>query len=199
MPAVRDTISAVYRKELSTTLNLDEAVCRGCALQCAMLSPTFKVRDFAVQDIQPYPIKLKWQAPMDDTDGSVQVFTPPPPLLFLPLPPSLTPSLPYFLTLFLPFLPLLTLPSLPLLTLPSLILFLPPSLTPYLPVSRAPFLQPFLTHSLSPPFLFPGKWWHTKKEIRFSTANCSPSIEKIRLSWKLTMLLQKVSPLPIQI
>jgi hypothetical protein len=33
----------VYEKTPSTTLNADEAVSRGCALQCAILSPTFKV------------------------------------------------------------------------------------------------------------------------------------------------------------
>merc|ERR1719192_41791 len=47
------------------TLNADEAVSRGCALQCAILSPVFKVREFSVTDIQPYPIKLVW----DNTGG----------------------------------------------------------------------------------------------------------------------------------
>ena len=74
VPAVRDIISNVYKRELSTTLNLDEAICRGCALQCAMLSPTFKVRDFAVVDIQPYPIQLRWQAPMEGEDNGWVVF-----------------------------------------------------------------------------------------------------------------------------
>merc|ERR1712004_278828 len=48
------------------TLNADEAVSRGCALMCAILSPTFKVREFSVTDIQPYPIKLVW-----DNQGGV--------------------------------------------------------------------------------------------------------------------------------
>ena len=73
VPAVKDIIVDVYKHDLSTTLNLDEAVCRGCGLQCAMLSPTFKVRDFSVTDIQPYPIQLKWQAPMEGEDGSVPI------------------------------------------------------------------------------------------------------------------------------
>merc|ERR1712096_311706 len=51
----------VFGKVPSTTLNADEAVSRGCALQCAILSPTFKVREFSVTDIQPYPIKLVWE------------------------------------------------------------------------------------------------------------------------------------------
>ena len=54
-------IEKVFGKVPSTTLNADEAVSRGCALQCAILSPTFKVREFSVTDIQPYPIKLVWE------------------------------------------------------------------------------------------------------------------------------------------
>ena len=69
IPAIKEIITEVFKRELSTTLNLDEAVSRGCALQCAMLSPTFKVRDFSVTDIQPYPIQLKWQTAMDGEVG----------------------------------------------------------------------------------------------------------------------------------
>ena len=71
IPAVKDVIADVFKRELSTTLNLDEAVCRGCGLQCAMLSPTFKVRDFSVTDIQPYSIQLKWEQPMEGDSGYV--------------------------------------------------------------------------------------------------------------------------------
>lgn len=49
----------VFGREPSTTLNADEAVSRGCALQCAMLSPTFKVKDFSLTDLQPYPIMVR--------------------------------------------------------------------------------------------------------------------------------------------
>ena len=35
-------------------------------LQCAILSPTFRVRDFSITDAQPYPIKLHWQGGMDE-------------------------------------------------------------------------------------------------------------------------------------
>ena len=61
-------IEKVFSKEPATTLNADEAVSRGCALQCAILSPVFKVREFSVTDIQPYPIKLVW----DNTSGEGQ-------------------------------------------------------------------------------------------------------------------------------
>ncbi|KAI8915320.1 heat shock protein 70 family [Powellomyces hirtus] len=63
IPAVKKTLSDMFTPEkLSTTLNQDEAVARGCALQCAMISPVFKVRDFAVQDWNGYPIELSWDA-----------------------------------------------------------------------------------------------------------------------------------------
>lgn len=43
VPAIKQIIEKVFKKVPSTTLNADEAVARGCALQCAILSPAFKV------------------------------------------------------------------------------------------------------------------------------------------------------------
>ncbi|KAG1221861.1 hypothetical protein G6F68_020806 [Rhizopus microsporus] len=51
IPAIKTTLSKFFGKDVSTTLNQDEAMARGAALQCAMLSPVFKVRDFRVHDI----------------------------------------------------------------------------------------------------------------------------------------------------
>jgi len=45
---------------LSTTMNADEAVSRGCALQSAILSPRFKVLPYEVIEYQPFPIKIEW-------------------------------------------------------------------------------------------------------------------------------------------
>lgn len=45
---------------LSTTMNADEAVARGTALQSAILSPRFKVLPYTIVDYQPLPIKLAW-------------------------------------------------------------------------------------------------------------------------------------------
>ncbi|CAG8665342.1 8617_t:CDS:2 [Acaulospora morrowiae] len=61
IPAVKEKISKFFGQELKYTLNQDEAVARGCALQCAVLSPVFKVREFSVQDITSYPIKITWE------------------------------------------------------------------------------------------------------------------------------------------
>jgi len=63
IPAVQDRIATFFGKETcSKTLNMDEAVAKGCALQCAMLSPAFKVRDFSVNDVTMYPIALSWSS-----------------------------------------------------------------------------------------------------------------------------------------
>ena len=52
VPAIKASIEKVFGKAPQTTLNADEAVSRGCALQCAILSPTFRVREFSVTDLQ---------------------------------------------------------------------------------------------------------------------------------------------------
>jgi molecular chaperone DnaK (HSP70) len=73
IPRVKQTVVEVFGKEPATTLNQDEAVSRGCALQCAMLSPTFRVREFSVTDAQPFAIKLSWSGDKGD-DGEMVVF-----------------------------------------------------------------------------------------------------------------------------
>ncbi|CAJ0831889.1 1117_t:CDS:2 [Entrophospora sp. SA101] len=77
IPAIKERISKFFGKELNFTLNQDEAVARGCAFQCAMLSPAFKVRDFSIQDITaPYPIKISWEKipEIPDEESELVVF-----------------------------------------------------------------------------------------------------------------------------
>ncbi|KAM4727422.1 heat shock 70 kDa protein 4a isoform 2-T2 [Anableps anableps] len=74
IPAIKERISKVFGKELSTTLNADEAVARGCALQCAILSPAFKVREFSITDVVPYSISLKWNSAAEDGLSDCEVF-----------------------------------------------------------------------------------------------------------------------------
>lgn len=73
VPAIKRIIEKVFKMSPSTTLNQDEAVARGCALQCAMLSPTFKVREFSIQDVQPYSIRLLWRDESGQ-EGDMEVF-----------------------------------------------------------------------------------------------------------------------------
>ncbi|KAI2625202.1 heat shock protein Hsp88 [Xylaria nigripes] len=76
MPSVKEKIQAFFGKTLSFTLNQDEAIARGCAFACAILSPVFKVRDFSVADIVHYPIEFSWEKDVDipDEDTSLTVF-----------------------------------------------------------------------------------------------------------------------------
>ncbi|XP_059377252.1 heat shock 70 kDa protein 4-like [Carassius carassius] len=74
MPAIKERINKFFGKEPSTTLNADEAVARGCALQCAILSPAFKVREFSVTDVVPFPISLKWNSAAEDGVSDCEVF-----------------------------------------------------------------------------------------------------------------------------
>lgn len=76
VPIIKETISKFFGKPLSFTLNQDEAIARGCAFSCAILSPVFRVRDFAVHDIVTYPIEFSWEQSPDipDEDTSLTVF-----------------------------------------------------------------------------------------------------------------------------
>ncbi|XP_063166759.1 heat shock 70 kDa protein 4L [Candoia aspera] len=75
IPAVKEQICKFFCKDISTTLNADEAVARGCALQCAILSPAFKVREFSITDVVPYSITLRWQSSYEEGTGECEVFS----------------------------------------------------------------------------------------------------------------------------
>ena len=76
VPALKDRVQKFFGKGLSFTLNQDEAIARGCAFSCAILSPVFRVRDFAIHDIVNYPIEFTWEKSPDipDEDTSLTVF-----------------------------------------------------------------------------------------------------------------------------
>lgn len=59
IPAVKQKIMELFGgKTLSTTLNQDECIAKGCAFMCAILSPTFRTREFKLEDMFGYPIKI---------------------------------------------------------------------------------------------------------------------------------------------
>ncbi|CAF3297268.1 unnamed protein product [Rotaria sp. Silwood2] len=74
IPAVKQLVQDVFHKAPMTTMNADESVARGCTLMCAILSPTFKVKEFKIEDCQPYPITLSWQGGVNE-DNEVEVFS----------------------------------------------------------------------------------------------------------------------------
>jgi heat shock protein 4 len=76
VPALKASIQEFFGKQLSFTLNADEAIARGCAFACAILSPVFRVRDFSIHDICNYPIEFTWEknSEIPDEDTSLTVF-----------------------------------------------------------------------------------------------------------------------------
>ncbi|QRW08367.1 heat shock protein HSP70 family protein [Ceratobasidium sp. AG-Ba] len=75
VPAIRARIRDFFgaNRQLSSTLNADEAVCRGATFACAMLSPVFRVREFNVQDITPYSIKTSWERVPGDAEDDTEL------------------------------------------------------------------------------------------------------------------------------
>ncbi|KAJ0692182.1 putative Heat shock protein 70 family [Helianthus annuus] len=58
IPAITRILTSFFRKEPTRTLNASECVARGCALLCAMLSPTLIVRDYKIRESFPYSIVI---------------------------------------------------------------------------------------------------------------------------------------------
>merc|ERR1719502_1075896 len=75
VPWVKEMCSQAFGgAELATTLNADECVARGCALQAAMLSPLYKVREFKVEDKVPKNITFTWMgSSAADADGDEEM------------------------------------------------------------------------------------------------------------------------------
>ncbi|PIA14692.1 heat shock protein 70 [Coemansia reversa NRRL 1564] len=74
IPAVKQRLGEFFGRDLSYTLNQEEAVARGCALQCAIASPAFRVREFSINDIIAHPIRFKWEAVGGSDDTGLDVF-----------------------------------------------------------------------------------------------------------------------------
>jgi heat shock 70kDa protein 4 len=75
VPAIKERISKIFPgKILGVTLNQDEAVARGATFACASLSPVFKVREFAINDINAYPISLFWEKDPSDEETSILAY-----------------------------------------------------------------------------------------------------------------------------
>ncbi|KAL6285760.1 hypothetical protein ACE6H2_010150 [Prunus campanulata] len=69
VPAIIKILTDFFKKEPRRTMNASECVARGCALQCAILSPTFKVREFQVNESFPFSIALSWKGSGPDTQN----------------------------------------------------------------------------------------------------------------------------------
>lgn len=73
VPSLKNKLSEIFGKPLSTTLNQDEAIARGNAFICAMHSPTLRVRPFKFEDFNPYSVSYYWDKEEED-DDHLEVF-----------------------------------------------------------------------------------------------------------------------------
>ncbi|KAJ6711610.1 HEAT SHOCK 70 KDA PROTEIN 14 [Salix purpurea] len=69
IPSIMKILTEFFGKEPKRTMNSSECVSRGCALQCAILSPTFKVREFQVQECFPFSIAISWKGAAPDSQN----------------------------------------------------------------------------------------------------------------------------------
>ncbi len=61
IPIAQRHIGEVFGKDPSRTLNSQDCIARGCALQAAMLSPNFQVANFEVEEYNTEPISISYK------------------------------------------------------------------------------------------------------------------------------------------
>lgn len=74
IPKVKQLVEEFFGKTPGVTMNSDEAVAKGCALQAAIASPVFSVKDFELKEKTPYGIKLSWSSVDADEGSDAEVF-----------------------------------------------------------------------------------------------------------------------------
>lgn len=76
IPIFQHKLKEVLGMELSHTMNKSEAVAKGCALVCAILSPQFNVkRDFKLKGYNPYTMDVNWEITSPSGTVSTETFT----------------------------------------------------------------------------------------------------------------------------
>jgi heat shock protein len=68
IPCLKNTITEVFGKPFSTTLNQDESIAKGAAFICAMHSPTLRVKPFKFEDINLHSVTYYWEQGTEETD-----------------------------------------------------------------------------------------------------------------------------------
>lgn len=61
IPFVKQIVTHFFNREPKTTMNQDEAVARGAGMQCAIISPSFKVKEFNIRDSYLFDVKLRYE------------------------------------------------------------------------------------------------------------------------------------------
>lgn len=73
VPSIKNRLSEIFGKQLSFTLNQDEAIAKGNAYICACHSPTVRVRPFKFEDYNQYSVSYFWDKQEED-DDHLEVF-----------------------------------------------------------------------------------------------------------------------------
>lgn len=60
VPFIKQMVAHFFNREPKTTMNQDEAVARGAGMQCAIISPNIKVKEFHVRDTNLSDIKIRY-------------------------------------------------------------------------------------------------------------------------------------------
>lgn len=60
IPFIKQIIAHIFNREPRTTLNADDVVARGAAMQCAILSPSVKVLEFNILNNQNYGVNVEY-------------------------------------------------------------------------------------------------------------------------------------------
>ncbi|RLV96261.1 Heat shock protein SSE1 [Spathaspora sp. JA1] len=74
VPSIKTRLAEIFGKQLSYTLNQDEAIARGNAYICACHSPTVRVRPFKFEDYNQYTVSYFWDKQDDEEDDHLEVF-----------------------------------------------------------------------------------------------------------------------------
>lgn len=76
IPCVKKVVADTFSPApMRTTLNMDECIARGCALQSAMLSPAFRVRDYKVGDVSYFDINAEKMFAKSDAVESMKLIS----------------------------------------------------------------------------------------------------------------------------
>ena len=74
MPILQSIYAKAFQVEqVNKTLNPEEAISRGCAVQAAMISPLYRVRDFSIRDMVYYPLTFYYTPKDMDVDGVPEI------------------------------------------------------------------------------------------------------------------------------
>mmetsp|Transcript_28230 Transcript_28230/g.68671 ORF Transcript_28230/g.68671 Transcript_28230/m.68671 type:complete len:827 (-) Transcript_28230:149-2629(-) len=75
IPCVKKALADYLKRDLSYHCDADESCAKGLVLQAAMLSPSFRTRNYQVEDITPHPIEISWGLVGAEPSDKASVFS----------------------------------------------------------------------------------------------------------------------------